>query len=114
LRFLPTLKEHRASYPQCVAGIHLTLSSSPQVVSGDPSSFVIPACLWQESIWKNPERFPIKNVGNDGDGEEFPIKDFGKDEAKRLGVAGMDGGKFFHSQHSTCLPFIRYCPKDTV
>ena len=48
-----------------------THSSSSQVVSGDPSE-------------KSQDGFPIKNVGNDGDGHGLPINIVGIDEEERF------------------------------
>ena len=40
---------------------------------------------------KGPERFPIKNVGNDGDGDGLPMNNVGNDEEEKISVGtGMN------------------------
>lgn len=50
-------------------------------VGQDVPLVVIPAGLWQGSLEKNTDGFPINNVGNDDQGDEFPITTIGKDRS---------------------------------
>ena len=50
---------------------------------------------------KISDRFPITNVGNDGDGERFPINTVGNDAEGRSRFAGMGSERpvIFNTQH---------------